>query len=444
MAHAPLYPVLIAGLHLFLKLDLLTSARVLNIVTHMMLIAVSGFLFYSALNRKRYAFLATLSLVFCVPLLWISSQVLSEIFFTFWIMVFIYLFSRYLEKGDIKNLSAAAVIAALTIFTRYAGVTVIGMGVLLILAARPQDSFKKKISHVFLFGFISSFLMALWYLRNTALASTPSWWIPGDKNPFYENVLQQVQQVLLLFLPGSFFESLSLPAAAILLYLLSLSGLFIFFISWLRRNPSSSEIKIATAGTFTILYLAFLILALEFLRVASLMDKRFLAPAAPCLLLLFFAFLERLPFQKTVFAVAVLWLAFPLFKSVQAVRYQMEEGAGWFNTRHYQESELTVWLKANQNQGKIYSNWPEMIYYFTGQWPDWEPDRRMSLEAFKTKMTTVPGKKYLIWIDKLRPRMYELETVTQALAAENLGSYSLGSHYVLFKEKSLEGIHESI
>ena len=77
-------------------------------------------------------------------LLEVYSMVWSETLFIIWLLLFMIVMHRYFQSYSRKALIAAAVIASLASVTRYAGVTIIGTGAILLLldmklAAREES-----------------------------------------------------------------------------------------------------------------------------------------------------------------------------------------------------------------------------------------------------------------------------------------------------------------
>jgi hypothetical protein len=84
----------------------------------------------------------------------------SETLFVVEILVFIYCVHTYFTNANFKNLLMMALVAAIATITRFAGVTLIMTGGLLLLLDN-RLSLQKKFKEVFIFGCVSSSLLII-------------------------------------------------------------------------------------------------------------------------------------------------------------------------------------------------------------------------------------------------------------------------------------------
>jgi hypothetical protein len=130
-------------------------------------VIMEGFTFPS----KIYKWLALVAIVLSPSLLEIYSMLWSETLFIVWTMVFVLVYKNYLKSHSTQALVLLGIITALACITRYAAITLVGAGGLLLLfdaALKPR----KKIGHILLFGIISVSLLIANLVRNASVTHT--------------------------------------------------------------------------------------------------------------------------------------------------------------------------------------------------------------------------------------------------------------------------------
>src|SRR6185295_19376323 len=115
---------------------------------------------------------AVLSCIVLSPgLLEVYSMLWAETLFILWLLLFMMTLHRYFQSYSRSALIAAGIIASLASVTRYAGVTIIGTGVLL-LRVDSKLSLRRKSADVLLYSLISPLLLIINLARNYALEGT--------------------------------------------------------------------------------------------------------------------------------------------------------------------------------------------------------------------------------------------------------------------------------
>ena len=156
-----LYPIFLGVIMFITRLDVLVFATVLNGILFATVIYLSGCIMQKFTTTSRlYKAFVLLIIILCPCLTDVYSMLWSETLFVFWVIVFFIFIHKYLQNTSIKNLLFISCIAALTCITRYAGVTIIGTGGLLILCFAALK-WKKKIIHLLIFGFIGISLLTI-------------------------------------------------------------------------------------------------------------------------------------------------------------------------------------------------------------------------------------------------------------------------------------------
>ncbi|MET1056662.1 MAG: hypothetical protein ABWY16_15240 [Pedobacter sp.] len=122
---------------------------------------------------RLYKWIVLLLIAFSPSLLEIYSMLWSETLFLLLIIAFISGYNHYLEKRTIASLLLCGLIASIACITRYAGVTIIGTGLLLLLSDRSLQ-WRIKLLHCCWFGLSSVSLLVINLLRNALIMGSPT------------------------------------------------------------------------------------------------------------------------------------------------------------------------------------------------------------------------------------------------------------------------------
>jgi hypothetical protein len=169
----PLFYPTFLGILLFVTgIDPLVMAPVLNGLLFGLLIFLVGFTVERFLApAKWYKWFILLAIVLSPSLLEIYSMLWSETLFIVWSLTFIIVYHHYLKTYSINALLIVAGVTALACVTRYAGVTLMGTGGML-LFFDPRLKLKTKVGHIVLFTVISSSLLAINLIHNSIVTNT--------------------------------------------------------------------------------------------------------------------------------------------------------------------------------------------------------------------------------------------------------------------------------
>jgi hypothetical protein len=147
-------------------------APVLNALLFAIAIYLSGMMMEHFVSPSKWYKILVLSCIVLSPgLLEVYSMFWSETFFIVWLLIFVILLRNYFKKHTIAALLAAAVVAGLAAVTRYAGITVIVTGGVLLLLD-TQLPVRKKTGHLFLFAVTSPALLLINLARNYTVSGT--------------------------------------------------------------------------------------------------------------------------------------------------------------------------------------------------------------------------------------------------------------------------------
>ena len=125
----PLYPLFLAIVNVFLGIDPLTAAPIINAGLFGLLIYMSGLLFFEYLKPSMLlAFLGTAYLLVLVALVEVSLMAWSELLFICFVLLYLINFRSYQKEGEIRSIVLLSVSVALACMTRYIGAVLIPVG----------------------------------------------------------------------------------------------------------------------------------------------------------------------------------------------------------------------------------------------------------------------------------------------------------------------------
>lgn len=303
LAHyPPLYPLVLSGLG-WLGMDLLEGTRWLNVILFGLLIfLVSGGAFRFT---RRFSLSFLLGLTLCVSPLFLDifSRAMSEALFFIFLVVCLLFLVEFVKQTRWQLLVGAGLAAGLACLVRYAGITLVICGGLMLLVF-PKTRWKPRLQNLGIFLGLSGGLAAIWlvplFLRTQRLAARtiqPA----GDLA-----AVMREARVALIDLGWSWlpFSSLWQPTPSyalrgwLMIALLAVLGGATWFVVRLRlrfdrkNNPQPGLLRLAGVfALFSAVYLVFITLSFLFSTPRNDLDGRLLSPVYLGLLLTFFPLL---------------------------------------------------------------------------------------------------------------------------------------------------------
>ncbi len=363
-----LYPLFLASLQLVSGQSLLTIAPVLNALLFAIILLLSGWMMEQFSFRGRLLKIGILSiLVFSPSLLELYSMLWSETVFILLLLLFFIALRRYLLSPTLQNICAAACFAALACVTRFAGVTFIMTGILLLFYQR-NVLLRTKFVHAWLFSGISSSLLLCNLLRNHLVG--------GSLTGFRERAIRTVADnfhgmglVLGDWLP--FLKGYETWASAITIILLTSFTAYSVII--LRRRKDLSAYP-SIAAVFFVLYALFMIASASLTRYEAF-SNRLLSPLFIPMIWVMGSWVNRLIKRKwMVLAAVAIFVSFQYYQLM--ADYETWDGVKDAGVPGYTEDQWTqsptiLYLQQHPelfNKGNIlYSNAPDALYFFTQQ-----------------------------------------------------------------------------
>lgn len=399
----PLYPVILASGGA-LGMDLTVFAGYLNAVVFGLIVFFSGVLLQRYFKNTADVVLGMLAVVLSVPLLNVSVSVWSEPLFILFIILFLLQMESYIEKGSLKSLFACAIFGAAACMTRYAGVTVIAAGALIMLLRR--DRLWRKLGHICLFGFLASFPLTLWLLRNFFLSGTFS----GGRSPsqvtFTQNLGFTINTIAEWFMPVSLLKetlksSRAVYIAVALVFAVICLLMAIIYVDNRRKNAKGGAvltdgwlIRISPLILFTAVYIGYLVASASMVAFDRISDRLLSPVSVPMILLAFVAiayakalsynFLHKAATCLLLIVILTACIAYPLVKAAALVDQVHTNGAGLLASQRWSDSPVIEYLKKEAGNCTIYSDNPDAIYVYTGMDARYTP-KKSGIELYSIK-----------------------------------------------------------
>lgn len=366
----PLYPLLLATSGFF-GTNPLDGARWLNAILYV----VNLSLVIMAVQRYARSPLwaaAAGGLLFVVSpgMLQLHVMVWSEALFIALCLSSLIFEARFFEEKRLWQLAAAAVLAGLASITRYAGLAVIGAGVLGLLFIH-RASIEKRIAYSIAYVSTAIFPLVLWVLRNHYLTGSTV-----NRELLFHPI--GVENAWQLF--DTTARWMLLPASS---WWVRYVSLFIFLlavvvVAWAVRPVyfSSKDRQVGSAlpsllGVFVLVYAGFLILSISLIDANTPLDERILSPIYVCLLTLIVLVIDRLAIAQTRLAAfaAIALLCFSVastWKTLSTARALYGTGIG-ITSVSVNDPFLIQAIHDLPNDQIIYANAPEVVYLQTGR-----------------------------------------------------------------------------
>jgi hypothetical protein len=415
------YPLFLAVIQFFSHVDPITAGATINSFLFAAVILTSGWILSRFVAHSRiYKWLILIAIILSPALLEIYSFLWSETLFILEVMLFILAYHHYIKSHSIQTLLFAALIAAISCITRYAGVTLIGTGGLLLLLDNKLNV-PKKIKHICLFTLTSFSLLIcnLVYNRLTSGLST------GTREPSITPFSQNLYYVGTVINDwGSMVENADKFAILITsVIMLTLMGVLAWK-TYKGRINNYENIVIA----YAFVYGAFIILISTFSRFERI-NSRLLSPLFIPLLISCTSWVPDM--INTIKSKAKYVLAGVAIFAMLAFEYatlrrdldryddEMDYGVPGYSDDSWNKSEFVEYLKAHKHIFKpeipIYSDANEAVYLFTGT-----PSALIPHKFFQKDVAKFYAKKrfYLIWFDSLYNK--ELVSLQDIMAHKKL------------------------
>ena len=343
LAFPPLFSTLVAVLSAGL-FDLASVARFINALCFGLVVFLTANWFFRHLCSFVLALLAATSVLFSATLIGISVYAWSEPLFLVLTMLMLLQLERVGSTYSLAACVLAGIFASLAVLDRYAGITAVMTGAIL-LAANRTNSIATWVRRLFLFLSIAILPISLWFYRNYELSSTLTGYRVAAARTLIQSSYDMINVVSLWFLPRS-FPFLYRFSLIILVIVISLLIVLVVF----RINIAVLDfMEIIPFLLFTFIHTIFMVYTTSTTALSPI-DDRYMSPIFAPLILSLFYLIDRLTykysektgntFPRAIIATSlVIWLIYPIFVTYRTVKASIEQGAGGFHTASWVESD---------------------------------------------------------------------------------------------------------
>lgn len=395
------YPFLLGILHFIFPQGIIPFMPFVNALLFAIVILLSGVMLEKINLSKWFKWILLLFIVFSPTLIEIYSMLWSETLFIVEILVFIFCTHIYFTNANFKNLLMMALVAAFATITRFAGVTLIMTGGLLLLLENRLN-FVQKVKEILIFSCVSISLLVINLSRNLYLTNTFTGIRQKGQTAFATN-LKLVGEVIADWLPGTqFINGFSLIIGAV--FIITLSSIFLYRTKKGLAHNSYEKI----AATFSIVFAFFMLVSATLSRYEPI-NSRLMSP-------LYIPFLFTLGFygkslvqlvRNSFFKKITQWLLAVLsiislyeFGVYDQSNYKEvhEGGIGSYSDDDWAFSPLLKELQVNHSYFQmgqpVYSNASHAVYYYAHENISILPEKA---HAQKVDMFNQLPQNILIW-----------------------------------------------
>ncbi len=435
----PLFPTLLAipGLA---GIAPATAARWVNALAFGGIVFFAGRLFARCTTSGGTAVLGTLSVLLSVPLLAVSSMAWSEPVFILLAVLFVLYLPRFFRTKRWVTLAVLACLVGLACLERYAGVTLIVTGGLVIATATPKASILDRLKYSAGFCLLSVTPLVLWFLRNRVLAGQTA----GAHHLNWRTLGEMGRPlVAALDIMATWFSPWALPGSAgmaVVGVIVLSAGAVVLVARWrFGECGGRSLVPVWSAAIFVLVYTGFI--AFTGAGLSWDPEQRHMSPVYVFIMLLVFIGMEdafrllikglghRALLQASSLVLMALWLLHPLDDASEAIKHALRDGAGEYSTGAWRQSAIMQWLRTNPPQGSIYSNAPDAIYLLTGtaarETPHWYIDTTQFAEGMISSQSN-----YVVWSHNLRrDYLYDLRELASRWRLEPVAALPDGEVY---------------
>lgn len=375
----PLYPILLAFFEI-IGLDVIEGARWLGAFLFAINIFLVGWIL-SRMTRSFWFSLIGAAVMAMAPAIAETSlfAMTEPLYIALSLLSFI-LIDEYLTSRKRLWLILSALAVSLAFLSRYAGLSLVATGVILLLIQQNR-SLWERVKESIQYSLISISLLVIWLIRNMFLSGSTTnrviTYYPISES-YYNHILTNLQG---WFTPGSTIFHIGdgklLLALAALVFLI---GLFYYQkVSGEEKNLRQTFLG-RMIGIYLILYTIVLFISRWFFDpLLTIWEQRILSPIFISLLLMIFFLLFhvwRKMWQKnwllgTIITVIYIWTSYSfiiLYSNQSELVFQRSLGSGGgYAFKSLINSEMVAALKRLPEDHIVYTTNIEEFYYFTGR-----------------------------------------------------------------------------
>jgi hypothetical protein len=451
----PLYSVIIAGVSLLTRADVFIVGKYLNILTFGWVIWLAGIFFRRLFPENHsYSYIGSAVFATSISLVRLASNILSDLSFLALAILFLLSATNVLSTPTKKNLWVMGLIACLSPFQRYAGLTFILTASVIIFILYRKEMFK-GVFFAGIFAVLTSLPIMLWVIFHNYL---PTGILFGVRRPpsIEGNLGTTIEKVIHWFIPYSFTEYIPEGLIVVFILLILLTGNRLE--DWKRWAKQLMLPQFLPSLIFLLFYINVLIFNVSYSEVRwPFMDRIHIIILPSLMALGFLTFRELMPIylrkipgktmQSAITIIFILWLAYPLNNLQKYLRSAYSNGEiseyNLYNTRALNESGVQEFLASQTFSAtdNVYSNYEPVAWLYTRhtilKLPQGPANlKKQDPELVLEKYPNWPGNDgsgYVIWMKKLGFKPYVLapEQLTSKANFQLIFSSREGDVYLL-------------
>ncbi len=347
------------------------GAVITSAVSFAVVVWIAAVWLYSVVGDSRRVWvLAVMAVLLTRPLLWYAPYALSELPFMALVMLTLWNTWQYTERGQYRYFWGAGLSGALCPLMRYIGVcAVLAAG--LSLLAKSERPFGRRLN--LSAGFVGLTLMpvALWAVRNRLVSGT----FFGVRQPSDYSLRQMVFETLWSWhrwvTPTAFENSTALFGLAIAV-LVVLGGVGLSR-TW-RLQSGGLQNAFVLLILYVTLYGGVFTVTASGVKFEGFSERLWLPISVPVVLMAAVAFRivrdeqHWVPkaFRVMLALLAVGWIASGAWMAGETIHKSVHHQLGVFTTAEWRHSDIIGYLREHKLEGRVFSNYPEPLYYLTG------------------------------------------------------------------------------
>ena len=381
----PLFPLLLAALD-GIGIEPLEAGRWINAAAFGLIILVAGCWLHSNLRSRLLGLAATAILAASLPLSNLASRFLTDPLFVLFTLLALIWLAAFLHRGRRTSLWWAAVFTALAAITRYPGVVLIGVGVLLLLGWRTRE-LAARLKDTIVFGAVSSLPLAGVLMYNRAVSKSLTGW-RGESGQSLSDGLSQIVDVFRTWVvpPNTPDE-----VAYLLWLVVGFVGLAAVVLGVPRMSSNSYRSAPEAAppsvglrpafpfGVFAGVYLLSMVNVPLFVLPVAIQSRYLLPVYVPLLLAAVFLLDRFLSIEATgrtgairsvltsvVLLGACAHIGFSVDRNLHITRQAWTAGNSVsINSSYWENSEILHYIRDNPINGRIFSDDPALTWFWS-------------------------------------------------------------------------------
>lgn len=440
---APFFPAFLALISLT-GIDPEEAGRLVNATAFGMVILVSGLWLRRTLASPVLPVLGALIILVSYPLNDRFSQIMTEPVFILFIILSLMFIEVFINRdSSVGILITASVFSALCAVTRYPGIVVIGVGIILLILLPREKTVSVRIRNTAIFGAISSIPLAVVLVRNRIASGTFAGYTGDLASQSTQSVKDAFGAIVNVFDSWTILENMSqIPAWTIYSFLI-VSVVLSFAI--VMSNGIKFRYYFLPYALFTILYLLFIGMVSPSVSPQNV-DERYVLPSLIPVVLVAMIILDKIIKTDSMKAMrttgysfvsvcTIVYLFFAIELNISNTSLALKQGYSGqlYNTSYWNESETLNYLEKFPHAERLYSPAFELLWYHSGDsssaWRHFWVDE--TLGNLVGKIENRPeSSAYLVLIDGDNlPRADYTDTARFLPGIEVIGDFSDGSIY---------------